>query len=493
MNNMIDCFLPYTDEARVRQTVQDLQASSLVRQVWLLVADESRSPLPGCRCLKMDSAMESSRTLKQVVRQAEAPYVLLHKGTDALVLGYLALERMLQVARASGAGLVYADRYQQTSEGDRRAVPVIDCQVGALRDDFDFGSLLLWDTACLKAAVADMPDDYAYAGFYDLRLSVSRRASLVHINEYLYTELLIPDPRASGQKQFDYVDPRNRTRQQEMEQVCTRHLKAVGAYLPPCFEDVDLQAGDFPCEASVVIPVRNRVRTIRDAIRSVLAQKTDFPFNLLVVDNHSTDGTTAAIDEFADDPRLIHLCPRREDLGIGGCWNLAVNDARCGRFVVQLDSDDVYSDEHVLATLVRTFYDQQCAMVVGSYRLTDFKLNTLPPGIIDHREWTLENGRNNALRINGLGAPRAFYTPVLRQVTFPNVSYGEDYAVGLAISRRYRIGRLYDVVYFCRRWEGNSDAALTVAAQNANNLYKDRIRTWELQARIAMNHPYDRV
>ena len=307
-----------------------------------------------------------------------------------------------------------------------------------------------------------------------------------HINEYLYTEVET-DIRKSGEKQFDYVDPRNRSRQIEMEQACTEHLKEIGGYLKPNFTPIDFDQEVFEYEASVIIPVRNRIRTIRDAIRSVLKQQCDFKFNLIVIDNHSTDGTTEAIDEFKADERVIHIIPERNDLGIGGCWNMGVHHPKCGKFAIQLDSDDVYKDEHTLSIMVRAFYEQQCGMVVGTYMMTDFEMKMLPPGIIDHREWTPENGRNNALRINGLGAPRAFYTPLLRQIKVPNTSYGEDYALGLRFSRRYRIGRVYDVVYLCRRWEGNSDAALDIAKTNANNLYKDRIRTWELEARIQLN------
>ena len=331
-----------------------------------------------------------------------------------------------------------------------------------------------------------MKVSYQHAGLYDLRLRLSQKYSLVHVNEYLYSEIE-EDHRKSGEKQFDYVDPRNRDRQIEMEQACTEHLKAIGGYLKPDFKDIDFNAGEFEVEASVIIPVRNRAMTIAAAIESVLKQKTTFKFNLIVIDNHSTDGTTEAIDGFKSDERVVHLIPERKDLGIGGCWNYGVNSNQCGKFAVQLDSDDLYKDENTLQTIVNAFYEQKCAMVIGSYMMTDFDLNTLPPGVIDHKEWTPDNGRNNALRINGLGAPRAFYTPVLRNIGLPNTSYGEDYAMGLNISRYYQIGRIYDVLYLCRRWGGNSDAALSIEKVNANNLYKDRIRTWELQARVAMN------
>ncbi|MEG1545370.1 MAG: glycosyltransferase family A protein, partial [Tannerellaceae bacterium] len=313
---------------------------------------------------------------------------------------------------------------------------------------------------------------------------VSQKHSLLHINEYLYTAVE-KDMRSSGEKMFDYVNPRNRTVQVEMEHACTDHLKKIGAWLPPQFKALCFdEEKTFHVEASVIIPVRNRVRTVEDAIRSALSQEANFMFNVIVIDNHSTDGTTEVIRQLAADLRVIHLCPERNDLGIGGCWNLGVHHPLCGKFVVQLDSDDVYSDTHTLQKIVDTFYAEQCAMVVGTYRMTNFDLEEIPPGIIDHREWTPENGRNNALRINGLGAPRAFYTPLLREINLPNTSYGEDYALGLRMSRAYQIGRIYDVLYLCRRWDDNSDASLDIVRTNGNNLYKDKIRTWELQARL---------
>lgn len=233
----------------------------------------------------------------------------------------------------------------------------------------------------------------------------------------------------------------------------------------------------------------NRAKTIGDAVESALGQETGFDFNVLVVDNHSTDGTSDLIEQLAArDPRVVHIVPEREDLGIGGCWNWAINDPRCGRYAVQLDSDDLYLDSHTLQRVVEAFQEQDCAMVVGSYRMCDFQLQTLPPGVIDHKEWTDDNGANNALRINGLGAPRAFLTAIARGIGFPNTSYGEDYAMGLAVSRQYRIGRIYDPIYLCRRWTGNSDHGLSIEKTNANNLYKDRLRTIELRARISLNN-----
>lgn len=480
----ISCFLPYAGKEQAEKTVNGLTDTGLVKDIRLMAANAAAAPLPGCEILVVDMP-QSSATLKAIADAATGDYTLLYTKETTLEMGMFALERMTRIAEDTGAGMVYADHYQM-ADGRQTPAPVIDYQFGSLRDDFDFGSVLLFDTAKLKEAAARMTSSYRFAGLYDLRLKLSQRADLVHINEFLYSEVE-NDTRKSGEKIFDYVDPKNRERQVEMEQACTEHLKEIGGYLPPEFKKIEFSADRFAYEASVIIPVRNRIHTIRDAIRSVLCQKADFKFNLIVIDNHSTDGTTEAIDEFKEDARLIHLVPERRDLGIGGCWNVGVHHEQCGKFAVQLDSDDVYKDENTLAILVRAFYEQNCAMVVGTYMMTDFQMNTIAPGIIDHREWTPENGRNNALRINGLGAPRAFYTPLLRQVKVPNTSYGEDYALGLNFSRHYRIGRVYDVVYLCRRWDGNSDASLDIGKMNAHNLYKDRIRTWELQARIAMN------
>ena len=464
----ITCFVPYIDESQAGKTLSALRNSQLVDKVVCL-----------------DEPVFKSETIRRIAAESKADYALVYTKTTTLELGYMALERLLQIAQDTNAGLVYADHYQ-VKGGELVKAPVIDYQKGSLRDDFDFGSVLFFDAAALKESVQRMTESYQHAGLYDLRLKLSQRYALVHANEYLYSEVE-EDNRKSGEKQFDYVDPRNRDRQIEMEKACTQHLKEIGGYLEPHFEDIDFNQGEFEVEASVIIPVRNREATIGAAIESVLKQQTKFKFNLIVIDNHSTDGTTEAIDAFKADGRVIHLVPERNDLGIGGCWNYGVNSKHCGKFAVQLDSDDLYKDEHTLQTIVDAFYEQKCAMVIGSYMMTDFDLNELPPGVIDHKEWTPDNGRNNALRINGLGAPRAFYTPVLRSIGLPNTSYGEDYAMGLNISRHYQIGRIYDVLYLCRRWGGNSDAALSIEKVNANNLYKDRIRTWELEARIALN------
>ena len=424
-------------------------------------------------------SLRSTQTLRSIAEAASEKFILIYTKDQPLEMGLFALDRFIAVADDTKADMLYAD-HLELIDGQRRKHPLIECQAGALRDDFDFGSVLVFRTSSLRRAVRAMEEDYEWGALYDLRL---RMKKIVHISEYLYTEVET-DTRKSGEKQFDYVDPKNRAVQIEMEQICTEHLKRIGAYLEPKFKDVEFTGG-FPVTASVVIPVYNRVRTVKDAVESALSQKCDFPFNVIVVDNHSTDGTTQLLEEIAaKDDRLIHIVPAKYDLGIGGCWNLAVHDEACGEFAVQLDSDDVYSGTDTLAKIVSAFREQNCAMVVGTYQMTNFDMQPIPPGVIDHREWTEENGRNNALRINGLGAPRAFWTPLLRTINLPNTSYGEDYALGLRISREYRIGRIYDVLYCCRRWEGNSDAALDIERVNANNLYKDRIRTWELAARM---------
>lgn len=435
-------------------------------------------------------SLKSTEGLRQAAELIKTPFVALYQKTLPLQLGELALERMTQVARFTGAAMVYSDHFQMQND-QMKPLPVIDYQKGSLRDDFNFGSLLLFATSDFKTACNRMYHDFQHAGFYDLRLKISEKGELFRIPEFLYTEKET-DNRKSGEKLFDYVDPKNREVQVEMEEVCTIHLKETGAYLAPRFNDVNFDKTKFPVEASVIIPVRNRIKTIKDAVDSVLNQKTSFTFNLIVVDNHSTDGTSDLLKEMSEkDNKLIHIIPQRSDLGIGGCWNTGVFHHECGKFAIQLDSDDLYIDENVIQKIVDAFYAQNCAMIVGSYQMVNFKLEEIPPGLIDHKEWTPDNGRNNALRINGLGAPRAFFTPVLRSIRVPNVSYGEDYAVGLAISRNYQIGRIYEPLYLCRRWDDNTDASLDIQKLNAHNTYKDRIRTIELLARIQENqsHP----
>jgi hypothetical protein len=477
----INCFIAFSDMAQAEKTAQNLLQSELVNAVYLLATNENKSSIQGCERIEIDS-IQSSETIQKIAEKSDTQFSLIYTKNTVLELGQYALERFFHIANDTNAGLVYGDYYQIT-EGVRSNLPLIDYQEGSLRDDFNFGSVLFYNSENLKTAVAETTEKYQFAGLYNLRLKVSQKAELLHINEYLYSEIEF-DMRKSGEKLFDYVNPKNRQVQIEMEAACTDHLKKIGAYLPSVFKKIEFDENDFPVEASVIIPIRDRVKTVEDAIQSVLIQKTNFKFNLIIVDNFSSDGTSGIIEKHAiNDPRVIHIIPNRHDLGIGGCWNIGVNNDKCGKFAIQLDSDDVYQDENTLQTIVDAFYQQNCAMVIGSYTMTNFKMETIAPGLIDHKEWTPENGRNNALRINGLGAPRAFYTPVLRNIKVPNTSYGEDYALGLNISREYQIGRIYNSVYLCRRWDENSDAELDVVKMNGHNFYKDKIRTIELKAR----------
>lgn len=479
MYQKIDIFIPCCNSGNAAETVKRLQKEKAVKKLHVM----------------KDMTPNAMTTLRHIAEEATAEYILISQKQTPFSLGQHALKRMCSVATDTNAAMIYADHYTIT-DGQRQPHPVTDYQEGSIRDDFDFGQLLFIKTSLFKEFIKEQKTDYVYAGIYAMRLYLQRHGELFHINEYLYTEEEA-DTRKSGEKQFDYVDPRNRSRQLEMEQVATEHLDAVGAKIDitnALSPDFNEQA--FPIEATVVIPVFNREKTIADAVKSALSQKTKFNYNIIVIDNHSTDGTTdilrrmLAEEHESGTEKLIHIipdCHNNLPLGIGGCWNVAINDDRCGRFAVQLDSDDLYSGPDTLQRIVDCFYHQKAAMVIGAYRMCDFNLQTLPPGIIDHSEWTDANGANNALRINGLGAPRAFFTPLLRQIGFPNTSYGEDYALGLAFSRRYRIGRIYDELYLCRRWGGNSDAALSIEKVNANNVYKDRLRTIEIKARKQIN------
>jgi hypothetical protein len=482
LKNTLTCLLPYSTAENIRKNVAELRTSDAVSNVLVIYPDGEEVELPdGCQGLAA-GLLGQTQTWKAIVPHINTEYTLLYTQYLPLQIGAYAIERMLQTIENTDAGMLYSDRYK-IKDGIRQAYPVNDYQDGSLRDDFDFGSIVVYQSKNLKDAVNKMDTNYQAAAIYDLRLKISASKKLFHLPEYLYTEIEI-DNRKSGEKIFDYVDPKNRQVQIEMEQACTQHLKDVNAWLKPEFKQINFADENFAVIASVVIPVRNREKTIEDAIKSVLMQKTDFDFNLIIVDNYSTDRTTAIIKEFAiKDKRIVHIIPQREDLGIGGCWNEAIMSDKCGKFAIQLDSDDLYIDENVVQTIVNAFHEQECAMIVGTYQMVNFKLEEIPPGIIDHKEWTPDNGRNNALRINGLGAPRAFYTPVLRNIKIPNTSYGEDYAIGLAISRSYQIGRIYEPLYLCRRWEDNSDASININKQNAHNHYKDSIRTIELFAR----------
>ena len=454
--------------------------------------------LPGRVC--------SSQAIRDIAEKATAQYTVICLKPD-IEWVYLGQERMIQVLEMTGATMVYADHFQKITNGQSQITnveaPVIDYQIGALRDDFDFGAVLLWDTAKLKALVAQMDTDYEFAGLYDLRLRATDRMAqtggepLAHIPEYLYYEVET-DTRKSGEKLFDYVDPRNRAVQVEMEQCVTAHLKRIGAYLKPGeYKELPVPGNPYPVTASVIIPCKNRARTIADAIHSALSQKVRAPysFNVIVVDDNSTDGTAEIINQLQmSNDKLIYLAQDKSWHAIGGNWNVAIHDPRCGKYAIQLDSDDTYFDETTLQKFIDAFEGSSklsplnsqplFGMVIGTYQLTNMAGEILPPGVIDHREWTDDNGRNNALRINGLGAPRGFYVPLLRTINYPTTKYGEDYAVGLRISRDYPIGRIYDVLYNCRRWEDNSDANCDIVAMNRNNWYKDRLRTWELQARL---------
>lgn len=485
MKRNVDCFFVFTNEEASQKLVDQFRNSALVNQVYVL----SNKPVNLVNCEQiLVEENRSCSTIRQIAKLVHGDFALLALGASEFELVQGAVERLVQVALNTEAPMVYAD-YLEVKNGILSTHPVIDYQLGSLRDDFNFGPVKFYRAEVLKAFRYENYEMLKYAGCYALRLRASRMGELVHVPECLFS-VIETDSRVSGEKQFDYVKTSSRELQVEMEQVCTAHLRDIGALLLAPFPETIFN-DEFDTEATVVIPVKNRVKTIREAIISVLIQKTSFPFNLIVVDNHSADGTTEIIKEYALAGKLIHIIPEQKNLGIGGCWNEAIFHPECGKFAVQLDSDDMYLDENTLQIMVDKFYEENCAMVIGSYRMVNFDLKKIPPGIVDHREWTDDNGPNNALRINGLGAPRAFYTPVLRELRVPNVSYGEDYALGLAISGKYKIGRIYQPIYLCRRWEDNSDAELDIAKLNAHDFYKDRIRTFELLTRIQRNKLVD--
>lgn len=480
MKPIITCFIAECEA--MRQNYEVFAGNPAVKDSYLLCTSSPWKEIKACG----HPSVYNTATLRKIAELCDTPYLLLYTGHTPLQLRADALKRFLQTAESGSAVWVYSD-YEERKNGSLCPHPLNDYQAGSLRDDFAFGPLLLIDTRAFRNVLRQTDKEYRFAGLYDLRLRLSQHGSFLHIPEYLYTvtQEVLPE---GGERQFEYVDPKNRAVQAEMEEACTDYLKTCGAWLPPVRTLIDPDTGNFPVEASVIIPVHNRERTVGEAIRSALNQQTDFAFNVLVVDNHSTDGTSSIVGQLArEDPRVIHRIPQEQNRGIGGCWNLAIHDTCCGRFCVQLDSDDLYSNPSVLQHIVRTFRQEKTAAVIGSYRMVDFQRKEIPPGIIDHREWTPENGPNNALRINGFGAPRAFFTPVIRSVGFPDTSYGEDYAAVLAVSRKYRISRIFTPLYLCRRWEGNSDASLSILQENRNNYYKDWIRTLELAARKKQN------
>lgn len=478
MEKFLTCFIASGNKQDTVHIITQLEKEDCVKQNYIIGPQNGNNDLP---LQTLQGNFNQTACLQQLIPLCSTPYILFITGPYCIQFGTFALERFLRIAQDTSAAMLYSD-YKDERNDESFPHPVIDYQAGSLRDDFNFGPVWLIETEKFKKAVSRMTTPYQFAALYDLRLKLSQQGEILRIPEYLYT-ITPQDNRLSGEKNFDYVDPKNKQVQQEMEQACSKHLQDINSWLPPVFQTPDFK-GDFPVEASIIIPVRNRERTIAEAVNSALTQQTSFDFNVIVVDNHSTDHTTSILRELsAKNNRLVHILPQQPDFGIGGCWNLAITDTRCGRFCVQLDSDDLYIDNSVLQQIVNTFYEQKTAAVIGSYQIVDFNLSPLPPGLIDHREWTPDNGRNNALRINGLGAPRAFCTSILRQIKFPDTSYGEDYAAVLAVSRYYPIGRIYHSLYLCRRWEGNSDAALSVEKENQNHFFKDRIRTFELAAR----------
>src|SRR5215475_14769157 len=490
--NRLTIAIPYTEDEQFETLARQLTAHQLVEEVLCLHQNATPS-LPSSlpkdvKAVKVDaffSGAAINSLIESFIKSGRTEYLLLILPGGRVELGARAPERFVQVADDAGAAFVYSD-FRQQNGAEVADHPLIDYQLGAVRDNFDFGSAILLSREEVLKALRDhggISPGIQWGGLYDLRLKLSINSTIFRVPEPLYTRIAA-DLRASGEKIFDYVDPRKRDYQIEMEKIATEHLGRIGARLEPSFANPPESREDFPVKASVIIPVRNRVKTIADAARSALSQKTDFPFNVIVVDNHSTDGTTDLLRNLAaDNDRLIHITPARTDYGIGGCWNEAIYSPHCGRYAAQLDSDDIYSSENTLARIVEEFDSGKYAMVVGSYTIVDFDLNELPPGLIDHREWTRENGRNNALRINGLGAPRAFDVTVLRRIGLPNTSYGEDYAVALRVSREYEIGRIYDSLYFARRWSDNSDSAAPLATMNRYDAYKDRLRTIEILAR----------
>jgi len=481
MRNKVTVFLKYVKNGNFDLFVEEMDRSNLVENI-IIISDKNIKCKLG---IISSNSIIDSKTIKKIAEITKTDFALIQIDGNNIIPGQNFIERFVTIARSTSAGLLYSD-YYGLKNNKTVLQQTIEYQKGSIRDDFDFGSFVLIEVSALKNAAANL-SDYKFAAFYSLRLAISRHHLIFRIPECLYTKQECSENNAE-KSQFSYVDPKNRVAQIEMQQVATEHLKKIDAYLKPNFQKVIFDDNGFNNEASVIIPVKNRAKTITAAVNSALNQKTKFSFNVIIIDNHSTDGTTELLKEISlKDNRVLHIIPKGKYLKIGGCWNEGISNKSCGRFSCQLDSDDLYKNETTLQKIINKFYDEKCAMVIGSYQLTDFSLDEIPPGIIDHKEWTIENGRNNALRINGLGAPRAFYTPLIRSIKFPDVSYGEDYAVALAVSRNYNIGRIYEPIYICRRWDGNTDSTLTVEQQNKNNFYKDKIRTIEICTRQKMN------
>jgi hypothetical protein len=487
----------YTPAPFFQKILFSLAKSDLIERISIISQEPVELKIPRCRTLAVGSLL-SHETLSLILGEVRTTYLLLLPGSQQISIEPEALQRIVDIAESTKAGLVYSDFYDESKHG-KNLHPLCDYQPGSVRDDFDFGAVILFAVDAIRKALKKygVIPGMKFAGLYDLRLKVSIDHLAYHLQEPLYSVIRATERNGGTihelplqEKIFAYVDPRNEAAQKEMEIVFTDYLKEIGAYLPPHhFKEVEETKKSFPVEATVIIPVLNRKETIVEAVKSALSQETDFPFNVIVVDNHSADGTTAVLSNLGRQySRLKHIVPKRTDLGIGGCWNEAIQDEACGRYAVQLDSDDLYSGSYTLQNMIDKFRRSNYAMVIGSYNLVNSKLEEIPPGLVDHREWTDENGHNNALRINGLGAPRAFNTSLMRNIGFLNVSYGEDYAAALRISREYGIGRIYESLYLCRRWSGNTDAALSIEEANRNNAFKDKIRTDEILTRQKMGH-----
>ncbi|HYA91801.1 MAG TPA: glycosyltransferase family 2 protein [Thermodesulfobacteriota bacterium] len=485
--NPLTTVIPYSPGPSFDGILLPLTKADLVEHIVIVSQEPVRFKLEKCQVL-VAGPLTSDETLNPILTGMRTEHFLLFPEPRQISIEPEALEKILGKAESQKAGLVYSDFYDE-NEHWKTLHPLIDYQPGSVRDDFDFGSMMLFSVAAARKALEKYGaiPHVKFAAVYDLRLKVSIDHAIYHLQEPLYGAMRAEEI-SDVEKVFEYVDPSNEAVQKEMEAVFTDHLKRIRAYLPSqSLREVEKTPESFPVEASVIIPVRNRRETIAEAVGSVLSQEANFPYNIIVVDNHSADGTTAVLSDLARQyPSLKHHIPKRTDLGIGGCWNEALRHQACGRYAVQLDSDDLYSSRRTLQKIVNVLRQGNYAMVIGSYILVDSKLEEIPPGLIDHREWTDENGHNNALRINGLGAPRAFNSGLMRKIGFLNVSYGEDYAAALRICREYRIGRIFESLYLCRRWSGNTDAALSIEEENRNNAFKDKTRTIEIFARQKM-------